>query len=442
MAWTTDRRQIGEINAAASGQTDRQTHDYLIGLRGLLVIETFLWCFLQTFVPTTVKDAPNRDGPLYQTVIRDIFSVVFWNYSLIYSFIVVLSARTIALPFLCNPSRELVASSVFRRGIRLWIPTAIALGLAVLILNQIGHGYIDDFKSQIGNNSFATPDRVPNFLVYFNSVFDLFWGTYDYSKQMGNTAFPSQTLWIVNLIFQQSYTVYMTQIIIPYTRKSWHVKAFFVMIAAAWWVQSWAWYSFTGLLLADVIVNMDFRTKLRQGLPLYWKNSRRIHIPTWLISAVLILAGVIMEYIWVAWRPQAESGELKAHSGLYNSGDLNHGDDYSAPQPRDDNYLIMIGVFLILESSTRVQWFFKNPLFMYLGSRSFSYLVMQSIIIYTAGIKLFLHLSSQNASFSGSVVACLVTTLAATAVGAELFYRLVDYPSQALARRTWAYFKE
>jgi hypothetical protein len=63
-----------------------------------------------------------------------------------------------------------------------------------------------------------------------------------------------------------SFTIYMTMVIIPYTRRSWRVKGAFFFIITAWWVQSWAWYSITGLLLADVTTNMDFKVKAQRGI--------------------------------------------------------------------------------------------------------------------------------------------------------------------------------
>src|SRR5256885_7634369 len=53
----------------------------------------------------------------------------------------------------------------------------------------------------------AVPYFIPNAFAYFNSVFVLFWTTHDYTTQAGSTAFPSQTLWIVSAIYQQSYTI-------------------------------------------------------------------------------------------------------------------------------------------------------------------------------------------------------------------------------------------
>src|SRR5436305_13397197 len=72
---------------------------YLLGIRGLLVIQSFLWVFLQTFVPAVVKDSNNTTGPNYQITLRKSLSVLFWNESLIYSAFIFLSPRTICIPF-------------------------------------------------------------------------------------------------------------------------------------------------------------------------------------------------------------------------------------------------------------------------------------------------------------------------------------------------------
>ncbi|KAF2810384.1 uncharacterized protein BDZ99DRAFT_416727 [Mytilinidion resinicola] len=403
--------------------------DYLIGVRGLLAVQSFLWVFLTTFVPATVANAANSDGPLYQKIIRKTFSVLFWNDALIYSTFIFLSARTLCLPFLKDGSRQTIASSVFRRGLRMWFPTAVSFALATLIFSQSGVAYIDDFKTRTGNVSIATPRQIPSFLNWFNSMFDVFWVTKFTNLQAANTAFPSQTLWTITTIYEQSFTIYMSMVIIPYTRRSWRVKAFGAFVITAWWVQSWAWYSIAGLFMADAVVNMSFREKARRGI-----KVARFTFPTWPIYGFFILAGYIMEYLWVAWRPDLRSAELKGHTGLYNAGSLNAGFDTKGPQARDDNFLIIIGFFLCLEHFEVLQRIFRMSVFQYLGKRSFSFFLMQSIIIYTAGIKMFAELHfAHSIAFSASTFLCLVVCIPLVALTTEVFYRLVDYPSTVLA---------
>jgi hypothetical protein len=204
--------------------------DYLLGYRGFLTIQALLWVFLQTFLPTTVKGSANTSGPTYQIVLRKSLSVLFWNESLIYSAFILLSGRTVCIPFFRNPSKTSVASAAFRRGLRLFIPALLAMAIVKILMDIDGVDYITEFAKTTGNESISAPYHMSSVLVYFNSVFDLFWTTYDFSKGAGSKAFPTGTLWILSVVYQQSYTAYMTMITIPYTRPAWRIQALVVFI--------------------------------------------------------------------------------------------------------------------------------------------------------------------------------------------------------------------
>jgi len=345
--------------------------NYLLGLRGLLTIECFLWTFLSTFVPTSVVDSANNDGPRYEVVLRQTLSVLFWNKSLIYSSLVLLSARSICIPFLQNPSSAALASSVFRRSIRLWFPIAVALAIVKILSSMIGTAHIAHFISKTGNTSIAKPYSLPTALSYFNGVFNLFWTTSGFEKQAGNTAFPSQTMWVVALLYSQSYTVFMTMVIVPYTRAAWRVKAYLCFIFTAWWVQSWAWYSITGLLLADIVMNMGYQDKARQEIKI-GKTSKRC--PVWIPCGIFVTAGLVWHYFRTDWRPDYQNDGYKAGTGtgLYYSGGIDARANSTEPQPRTDNYLLLAGFFFLLEEYARLQRLFKNFFFVYFGRRSLS----------------------------------------------------------------------
>lgn len=428
---------------------------HLLGLRGFLAIQSFLWTFLQTFVPVAVKDSANTSGRPYEQILRQSLSVLFWNDSLIYSSFIFLSARTLCIPYLESPGKTTAASAIFRRGLRLWFPTAVSLAIVKILSSTIGTTHIDEYKRETGNVSIEVPYEIPNALAYFNSVFNLFW-THNNNpfNQAGNTAFPSQTLWIINVIYAQSSTVYLTMLITPYTRDAWRVKAYISFILSAWWVQSWAWYTISGLLLTDAVMNMQYVERAKRGIKIW----RSIRCPVWIASLVLMAAGLVMQYLWTDWRPRYGNKELLAHASLYHPDAPNTALNPKDPQARDDSYLIIVGFHLLLEYSTLLQTIFQNPFFVYLGRRSFSKLhllhthpvsqlltpyspnhpgifLIQSIIIYTAGIKLHLHLSThQEISLEASRSICLTVCVAAVVLGAEVFYRLVDRPSKLLAR--------
>jgi peptidoglycan/LPS O-acetylase OafA/YrhL len=60
--------------------------------------------------------------------------------------------------------------------------------------------------------------------------------------------------------------------------------------------------------------------------------------------------------------------------------------------------------------------------------------LVQSIIVYTAGIKLFARLQfDQHVAFLGATTTTLIVCLITVIGTAEAFYRLIDQPSQKLA---------
>ncbi|ORY09758.1 hypothetical protein BCR34DRAFT_625580 [Clohesyomyces aquaticus] len=416
---------------------------YIIGLRGLFVLSSFLYTSLLVLAPNSVAHSPNasasssRPTTLHKAL--KFISILFWNSGLIYSASILLSARTLALPFLTTPSSSLksnIAGCVFRRGIRLWIPVAVGLGISVGIFKAIGYEYIDEFARETGNTSILVPYKIDSFLVWFNSVFNLFWVTNKFAAQSASYAFPGQMLWAVGVVYMQSFTVYMTMVIIPYTRPSWRIRGAVFFILTAWWVQSWAWYSITGLLLADLSVNMSFKTKAQRGIPIY----RSIRLPSYVLYFVLLAAGLVMQYLWVAWRPSYQDDELRMHGGLYYTGGLNEDFDVRQPQARDDNYLVLLGFMLCVETSDILQCALGNSFLVYLGRRSLSWFLVQCIVVYTLGIKLYqgLHLDNSVAA----VAVCFFSSLATTVVGVEVFYRSIEVPSQVLSHKAFDWIKE
>ncbi|KAF1836635.1 hypothetical protein BDW02DRAFT_221951 [Decorospora gaudefroyi] len=411
--------------------------NHLVGLRGLLVIQSFLFVFFQTFLPAAVPDSKNVHGPSYQIVLRKSFSVLFCNKALIYSWIIFLSARTICLPYLVHKAQEVCASSVFRRGIRLWIPAFVAYSISAAAFSTTSTEYITDFLSSADNLSTSTPMRFRTLLIYFNSLFDIFWLNKQYNGQAANKAFPSGTLWIVSVLFQQSYTVYMTMVIIPCTRTSWRVKAMLAFILAAFWVHSWAWYSVSGLLMADAVLNMGFEDRSRKGF-----SIGRTRIPLWPFYATMVFTGVALQFFFISWKTGMRNDELYGHTGLYAGGMLNENLDEDEPMARVDNYLVIMGSMLLIETFEWPRKVLGGRFFVGLGHRSFSVFLVQPIVIYTAGIKLYIQLDSAGANTAVSGLICLMVCVPLVAIVGEVFYHLVDLPSVVAARSFWAWMKK
>jgi hypothetical protein len=340
---------------------------YLLGIRGFLVPQCFILVFLQTFAPAAVKDSANISGPAIHILLRKTLSILLWNENLLYSWFIILSARTICVPFIKNPTRIQFASLAFRRLILLLLPVAVALALVTIIFHSTGVDYIARFRILTENISFEVPYRIPTAVAYFNSIFNLFWLNRDLSEQAASVAFPSQTLWVLSVLYSQSYTIFLTMVIIPYTRNQWRVNALAIFIFTAWWVQSWAWYSITGLFLADAIMSMDFKAKSQRGINIW----RSICFPSWILYAAIMIGGLVMQYLWQSWKPDLKNRELQIHTGEYSMAAVDNYYVIGQPQARDDNYLIIVGFLLLVETSDFLQYIFNNPLFLYLGRRSF-----------------------------------------------------------------------
>lgn len=73
------------------------------------------------------------------------------------------------------------------------------------------------------------------------------------------------------------------------------------------------------------------------------------------------------------------------------------------------------------------------------ANRSAGTFFVQSIIIYTVGIKLWMAMTGTGVSDALSTFASFVVCAAVTAIGSEIFYRLVDLPSVAAAKAFWTF---
>jgi hypothetical protein len=101
-------------------------------------------------------------------------------------------------------------------------------------------------------------------------------------------------------------------------------------------------------------------------------RHRTTTLPSWVIYVIISVAGLIMEYLWTDWKPSLENAELKIHTGEYYSGGLNTTIQPRAPLARDDNYLLLLGFFLLLDTTKWMQWIFSTRMLLSLGRRSFS----------------------------------------------------------------------
>lgn len=65
--------------------------------------------------------------------------------------------------------------------------------------------------------------------------------------------------------------------------------------------------------------------------------------------------------------------------------------------------------------------------------------LVQSIIIYTVGIKLWMVMANAGVNNAVSTLASFAVCATSVALSSEIFYRLVDLPSIAAAKALWKF---
>lgn len=339
---------------------------YLHGLRGLLTISSFLWVFFQTFIPALVSGG--TAGPTYQKILRCIFAPTLWDESLLSSFFIALSARAICVRFLKDPNPTAFAGSIIRRIVRFSLAVGLASGIASAIFKSLGTEYIQHFKQILPNDSIPSLDMPHNGLTALNAIFDLFWVVRSYYYQAANSFWPSQTIWALSVVYQQSWTVYFLMVILPFTRATWHFSALLLFSAGSFWMDSWGWYNATSLLLADYVINTKLRARLNEGLNI----KEDWNIPFAVPAMAMIIGGFAMKYVWTAL-PQYVNAELYLHPWL-DLAESTTRDAFAIadPYPRVDNYLVIFGTLLLVETTNQVRDLLSARWLVSLGRRSLS----------------------------------------------------------------------
>jgi hypothetical protein len=83
--------------------------------------------------------------------------------------------------------------------------------------------------------------------------------------------------------------------------------------------------------------------------------------------------GLVMKYVWVVAFPQRLHAELLVYPSRHlSSVSSAHSFDSDQPLARLDDYLVVVGVLVLLETSSRMQSIFSSRILIELGRRSLS----------------------------------------------------------------------
>ncbi|PWN53719.1 hypothetical protein IE53DRAFT_383760 [Violaceomyces palustris] len=414
---------------------------YLEGIRGILGLQTLIWIFLRIFAPATVTDR-DLDGkyPAVFTenqrsyeIVRKVLSPLLFDGSLQMTMFIILSGRVILQTFVERREAIALAGPAFRRPFRMVIPSAIALALVsvVAVLDGFKHA---PYLSETLKNQIAQPPKIwGSTLEYFNSMITFFFAP-EQIKTSRAVAFipPAGISWYLEVVFQQVYVLIIYAFTLPYTIFRYKNLGSIAMILITAWVGKWSWYTLTGLVIAEysVVYKQILPAK---GLPIDRKGKK--HVPVWLFPTLFTLLGIFFKYLWISILPEKRDAELVAHVNG-NTGKLNHNfNSTKYAYPRYDDWLLSMGILMLIEISGKARGFLSWKPFVHLGRLSFSIALISGTIMLSLGSLIFHHLSSNLGWSINTIVGVeFLILIPLCLVSAEIFSRVVDDASLFIAK--------
>lgn len=418
--------------------------------RGLIGIEILLFIFFRLLAAPIAADtdadgtypAPFLTGASsWQNGLRKGLAPLFWDATLPSTFFLILSGRVATLTFIERRNATSLAGAAFRRPFRFLLPVLVALAFTSVVSVAGGFAYAPRF-AEATNNAIAQPPMIwDSFLEYLNTGFSLFFTVDPMTTNRGLAFLPPAGLsWFIPVVFQQSFTLYVFSVLLPFSTLKVKLWAFAVFIVVTYWLGTWAWYSLTGLEIAEMAL-VYLPLLPAAGIPLNRKAS--MHLPAWIVPSGFLALGVTLKYLWASI-PERRNDEYIYHADMV-TGTLNRNlDPATTPYPRVDDYLLATGAMVLLELSPRVQRAFDNPLLRYFARISFTLYLTAGTVCLSLGSYLYFYLTEQKGWTSEQNVlavlffACVPLSIAV----AEIGHLLVEEPALWVARWLFKFAKE
>ncbi|CAD6893332.1 unnamed protein product [Tilletia controversa] len=455
--WAVTPKAFTDDETNDLGRKRAQRIGYLEGLRGLLAIEIMLWSFFRILAPAIQTDT-EIDGsrpalfattaPEWQHTLRKALSPLFWDGTLQAGFFMMLNGRVVVETFLERRNAVSIAGSAFRRPLRFFFPLAIALAITSAVNGLGGFKQANAFVALTSNN-FAAPPRIwGSTIEYFNALSGFFFATEDSFLDRGvQFVPPAPMMWFVPRVFMQSFTCYTFSYMLPFVLTKHKFWSLGIFTLATWWLGIWAWYSLTGLMIAELVVAYDLPAIAQYGIPIgvpaFINKAKKVHLASWLPPLVLLVLGVTLKYLWVFF-PDRKNDEIIWHFNKFTGG-LNHDFPiYQIAFPRLDDWFVCTGAFFLLEMSHGVRVVFDNFLFKAFARISFPLFLLSGTVFMSLGTFLHQHLyHSQNWTSEAALLGVEFAACIPLAIGvATAFHFVVEEPSIIFSRWLFKWLRE
>ncbi|KAE8214800.1 hypothetical protein CF327_g1842 [Tilletia walkeri] len=428
----SDHNDLGRSHSTRIG--------YLEGFRGLLALQFLIFTFFRLFAPAVVTDT-DVDGtrpasfinvaPSWQNTLRKALTPVLFDGNLQLAAGMILSGRCVLQTFIERRNAITLAGAAFRRPVRFIMPLAVALAFTS-VLSVAGAFKHATQLSVDTSNLLALPPRIwESTLTYVNSVVTLLMSEGFALNERGLAFLPPSTFsFVIPIIFRQTYSIMPIAWLMPYTIVKWKAVFFIVFIIASWWSGRWAFYSSTGLAIAELSV--VYLPAMPRSINVTRSGSIKFWVP--LVPLTTLALGIFLKY-YFASMPE-HSDYMATHV------DATTGRWVQTPEPiyrfpRIDDYFVAASSLLLLELSPRsVRAVFDNIALRWLGRISFALFLTSGTIMLSLGSLLYHHLvHSVGVTDTSKVLAAVfLATVPVSLVTAEIFFWATEATSNVAAK--------
>ena len=405
---------------------------YMSGLRGV----ASLLVFIHHYVPDYFEQlefgwhARPQDTSVFQLpIVRILYSGRFMVTLFFVLSGYVLSHKPIKLARKGNSAgiHDTLASSVFRRWVRLFVPILLSTFLTMLCIH---FGWYGSFNKKV---------RVPKILPFGQQCKIWFIAMARFldplAYRSGNLEYGSQ-LWTLPIEFRGSMLVFLTVLGLSHAKTAIRMStvfafAYFCLYASKDW-QNWDMFLFiSGIFLAEWQIIRSEATSSRAEVLLTNQKSRVVNSGSKILWFCLFLVS-----LWLACWPDIGSDKSPGYIFLssitperFPAGD--------AGRTRFWTSLAAPMMLLALDNLPFLQRIFNTPLMEYLGELSFSLYIVHAPLLYTFGRAFStICINFTGSKFLGFLLGACVN-IPVIFWAADVYWRLVDAKTVEFGRWMW-----
>ncbi|KAH9828472.1 Glycosyl hydrolases family 16 [Teratosphaeria destructans] len=407
--------------------------DYLAGLVAVACLGVTLHHWCQTFWPWVVTGYGNT---AHYPKAEKWLEIFLGSYALTALWIgpfFLTATRFLSSNYLKNGKLEDIAKKELRRAPRLFVPIIIVSLLEYFLISMNLTAALESLPS-VSWSTWPYVTAQKNFGVYLNNIIQL-------AYLMPN-AIPEivshyciGVLWTVPVQLQFTYVVLGASVLIRDIKKPWKRFGFYtVVILTAWYAKSWAACHWAGLVLSDLEATYKWKVYLNKK--------------PWV--KYLVMTGA---FICAAGTPLVGALNSDWSFDTVENGihpDFGTGRPIMADGPEYPNYneptltilLFSIGLQILVELSTVVQWLLSTKVILLLHPHIMTIYLTHGFVMWTWGAWVSLALNNAGVPYWANLLINLVATYAVIFLLASILTPLIEFPTQALMRNLDRWMKE